>query len=167
MGGGGNDVLRLGSGHDIGYGDADDDRIFGKGGDDTIYGGTGADYIEGGNGRDFLSGGDHDDVLRGDASLDTLDGGQGDDTLYGGIGRDTFVFQNGDAGRDVIKDWEDGSDWLDLTSFGFGDFATEVLSLATNVGDLNMRIDLSADMRVVIENFRVEDFDASDVILVG
>lgn len=164
-GDGGADVMRMGSGADVAYGGEGDDRIFGDGGDDVLVGDAGNDFIEGGNGRDFLEGGEGDDVLRGDGSLDNLHGGNGDDTLYGGDGRDTFQFLLGETGRDTIKDWEDGLDELDLTSFGFTDFDTQVKVLAVNVGAANMRIDLDADTRIVIENFRIEDFDAGDVIL--
>ena len=174
FGGDDNDVLRLGSGDDVGFGDSGNDRLFGQGDNDELWGGAGDDYLEGGNGRDMLYGEQGNDVLRGDASLDTLFGGAGDDTYYGGDGRDTFIFTDGlnvygegSSGLDRIKDWEDGLDMLDLTDFGFTDFDTQVKVLATNVGDFNMRIDFSADNRVVIENFRVEDFDASDVILVA
>ena len=40
-----------------------------------------------------------------------------------------------------------------------------MLSLATNVGASNMRIDFSDDNKIVIEGFRVENFDDGDVIL--
>lgn len=75
------------------------------------------------------------------------------------------MFENsGEAGRDLIKDWEDGTDRLDLSAFGFTDFAAQVQANAANVGVGNMRIDLG-DLRIVIENFRVDSFDATDVIL--
>lgn len=162
----GADILRLGSGADYAEGGADDDRIFGQGGDDEIDAGDGNDYVEGGNGRDLIFGGDGDDVLKGEGSLDTLIGDAGDDTLWGGDGRDTFVFSDTiDGGRDTIKDWQDGLDTLDLSDFGFTDFENEVKDVAVNVGTANMRIDLTPEVRIVIENFRVEDFDASDVFL--
>ena len=162
----GEDILRLGSGEDYAEGGADDDRIFGQGGHDEIDAGDGNDYVEGGNGRDLIFGGDGDDVLKGEGSLDTLIGDAGDDTLWGGDGRDTFVFSDTiDGGRDLIKDWQDGLDKLDLTDFGFTDFLNEVKDVAVNVGTENMRIDLTPDIRIVIEGFRVDDFDVSDVIL--
>ncbi|MEO0831105.1 MAG: calcium-binding protein, partial [Pseudomonadota bacterium] len=86
-------------------------------------------------------------------------GGNGDDNLYGGENGDTFVFLNDVLeGADRIKDWEDGLDVLDLSDFGFASFA-DVLALASNSGSTNMKIEFSPGHSVVIENFRLTDFD--------
>ena len=110
------------------------------------------------------------DSLRGGLGADQVEGGAGDDNLYGsedptGDGqRDTFVFSALNNGRDRIKDFENGVDVLDLSDFGFADF-NEVLAIASNAGVGNMRIDFTDTDRVVIENFRLDQFDVADVIL--
>ncbi len=129
----GDDILRAGQGDDTLNGGAGDDRLIGKAGADTLngedgddlleggdgndlmFGGSGADTLIGGKGDDSLSGGDGDDVLKGSKGGDTLEGGAGDDMLYGGKGTDVFVFA-GASGFDVIKDFKDGKDKLDLSA---------------------------------------------------
>ncbi|MEO0830339.1 MAG: calcium-binding protein, partial [Pseudomonadota bacterium] len=150
----------------------DSDKVFaasntlnGLSGNDTLISLGTDDFLNGGGGVDLLFGGDGVDVLRGDGGRDTLQGDAGDDRLYGGTAADDFVFlDNGQNGQDRIKDWEDGSDELDLTDFGFASFA-QVLAIASNSGSLNMKLDFGGGNQVVIENFRLADFDASDVIL--
>ena len=56
-------------------------------------------------GRDFLKGQDGDDILN---------GGGGKDKLKGGEGSDVFVFSGTGLGRDIIIDFEDGIDLIDL-----------------------------------------------------
>ena len=58
------------------------------GGDDTIDGGAGNDFIFGQGGSDDIT------------------GGLGNDVLSGGTGYDTFVWKDGETGRDVITDFE-------------------------------------------------------------
>src|SRR5690606_1488570 len=56
-------------------------------------------------GNDVLHGGLGDDRISGQGGDDRLRGGQGDDILYGGAGADTFVWEVGDMGNDVIRDF--------------------------------------------------------------
>lgn len=70
--------------------------ILGAGGDDVII--TGA-------GSDILSGGDGDD---------RLDGGPAEDLLFGGPGADLFVLS--DDIQDIISDFQEGSDLIDLSA---------------------------------------------------
>ncbi|WP_151720372.1 M10 family metallopeptidase C-terminal domain-containing protein [Gemmobacter serpentinus] len=97
-GGAGNDRLR---------GDADDNRILGHGGDDTLRGAGGDDTLDGGAGSDLLLGGRGDDRL-------LVSGG---DTALGGHGADTFVLVDQDAGVARIRDFETGTDRIDLSGF--------------------------------------------------
>jgi Ca2+-binding RTX toxin-like protein len=53
--------------------------------------------------------------LFGYGGFDTLDGGTGDDTLTGGGGRNTFTFEDG-WDHDVITDFREGLDFLDMTN---------------------------------------------------
>ena len=165
-GGNGADQMWLGSGNDYAEGNGDNDRLFGAGGDDEIHGGAGDDLVDGGRNADLLYGGDGEDVVRGGAGGDIISGGADDDRLLGGIGNDIFVFLDTvDAGRDDVQDWENGKDQLDLTDYGFTDFETQVKDLAVNIGTSKIRIDLTATNQVVLYDMRVDDFDASDVIL--
>lgn len=116
----GNDIFRLRGGADEVFAGAGRDRVFGGAGDDRLSGEGGRDRLFGEGGDDTLSGGAGDDRLIGDAGRDRLsgnggddeiDGGAGRDTLIGGGGADTFIFHAGD-GRDVIRDFEDGTDVL-------------------------------------------------------
>jgi Ca2+-binding RTX toxin-like protein len=59
----------------------------------------------------------------GGAGRDRLDGGVGNDDLRGGAGRDTFVFGLL-SGRDIVRDYQDGIDKLDvLSNATFADLA--------------------------------------------
>lgn len=91
------------------------DRIDGFTGNDTISaaGATAAQFITGGDGDDLIVGGLGDDSLFGGAGDDRLIGGAGDDYLVGGTGADMFVFAN-NFGRDVIRDFEIGTDQIEI-----------------------------------------------------
>lgn len=124
---------------DVGAGD---DLVDGNRGTDTILGGRGEDLILGGGGGDSLAGGGGEDTLIGEGGRDKLSGGGGEDVLAGGRGRDeltgghgedTFVFA-ADGGRDTIHDFRVNVDTIDISAFGFADFA-ELSSHIT--GDLS------------------------------
>lgn len=73
-------------------------------------------------GNDIIYGGDGDDIIYGQGGNDTLYGGEGNDILYGGTGADTFVWEIGDTGDDVIKDFKIAEgDKIDLSALvGYG-----------------------------------------------
>ncbi|OUR77293.1 hypothetical protein A9Q83_11335 [Alphaproteobacteria bacterium 46_93_T64] len=85
---------------------------------------TFGDYIGGTQtGIDTLIGGDGDDIIFADDGADSLIGGDGDDTLIGGHGADTLYGQDGDDvfrtmsaddGDDIIMDFVEGEDVIDL-----------------------------------------------------
>ncbi|MEM9716464.1 MAG: M10 family metallopeptidase C-terminal domain-containing protein [Pseudomonadota bacterium] len=77
----------------------------GDGSKDALVGGAGDDLLDGRGGSDHLSGGVGDDIL--------IDGA-GKDYLTGGEGADVFVFVE-DGRRDVILDFEHGTDRIDLS----------------------------------------------------
>jgi len=79
---------------------------------------------------DIIFGDAGDNTLRGFLGDDTLNGGGGDDILRGEGGEDTFVFEVG-GGNDVIIDWVDADDVLDLSDFGVAD----AINNAAQVGD--------------------------------
>ena len=111
----GNNMLVGTDGDDIIYGYGGNDKLYGGDGNDILYGGDGNDNLYGGDGNDILYGGDGNDNLYGGAGNDILIGGKGNDTLYGGEGHDIFKWQQGDYGKDVIKDFNVHEDKIDLT----------------------------------------------------
>lgn len=104
----------------------------GGNGNDTLSGDHGNDTLNGGNGNDLLRGGRGDDTMNGGRGTDILKGGIGDDIMRGQGGADTFVF-NADEGNDKILDFQNGSDLLDLSGFGFNNTA-EALSHFSEIG---------------------------------
>lgn len=89
---------------------------------DLILGDELANRLDGRGGNDTLAGLAGKDVLIGGLGNDSLTGGLDRDTLSGGAGADRFVFFSSDTGitratRDVILDFEQGSDKIDLRGF--------------------------------------------------
>ncbi|MEP4197958.1 MAG: M64 family metallopeptidase [Aliishimia sp.] len=176
------DKMHGGGDNDLIYGGSGNDKMHGNGGQDQLRGSTGNDMLFGGNGTDSLFGGDDNDVLSGDAGGDILIGGGGSDTLIGGWGSDsltggdgltddgavdTFVFSSrsdGGGGIDRIKDFSNGTDMIDLQSYGFGDFTNGVYNKSTDTS-AGLRIEFAAGDVLFVENFLKADFDASDVVL--
>lgn len=83
--------------------------------------GSGNDMLFGNDAANLLASGDGADSLDGGAGNDTLIGGRGTDTLTGGAGADTFRFDTiadsqAGVGRDLITDFEKGSDLIDLSA---------------------------------------------------
>jgi Ca2+-binding RTX toxin-like protein len=93
------------------------------GGDDFIRGTAAGETIRGLAGSDQLFGLGGDDLLFGDSGDDLLVGGSGRDLLAGGQGSDRFVYDGASdspagAARDVILDFQSGSDTIDLSAMG-------------------------------------------------
>lgn len=129
---------------------------------DILIGGSGNDTFYAGTGDDSLTGAGGNDALIGNAGADTLHGGAGNDFLLGGTGDpDVFVFEAG-WGQDRIKDFEDGSDLLDVSSFGFTDFTD--LNY-TQVG-ADTEIDVGGADVITVDNMLTTDFNNSDFIFV-
>ena len=109
------------------FGTRDDDTILGEGGNDFLIGRKGDDMIEGGDGRDKILGGRGDDILDGGDGRDYLYGGKGDDVLTGGADKDYLTGGRGsdlfivttDTGADIILDFDEHRDQLDLSAFNF------------------------------------------------
>jgi serralysin len=142
-------------------GGADDARA-GEG-NDVILGGTGADRLKGQDGADFIAGENGRDTLFGDKGADILSGGKGRDTLEGGQGADIFVFEEG-AGVEIITDFRNGVDRIDLSDLGFANFAA--FDAAANIrqaGD-DVLIVFDAGGRIRVEDLRVALIADSDFI---
>ena len=111
----------------------DIENLVGSAYDDVLTGDELINHLEGGAGEDNLNGLGGDDDLFGGADDDVLQGGDGDDILTGGIGRDTLWGEAGadfftfleladsttvGSGRDVIRDFEQGVDLIDVSGWG-------------------------------------------------
>jgi len=163
-GGNGADHLYGGSGEDTVFGGAGDDTIRGNRGMDILFGDDGSDRIYGGGGNDILHGDDGDDYLLGENGNDILNGGAGNDNMTGGAGADTFVFEEDSvANYDRVKDFENGVDKIDLSSFNFGSFA-DVQALASDIAS-GLKLNFGSGNVLLLEGFTLVDFDASDVML--
>jgi len=117
-GGGGNDTLNGGNDNDILRGGFNNDILNGDAGADQLFGDAQSDTLDGGGGNDMLFGGAGNDTLIGGFNDDVLDGGTGNDMLTGGAQFDRFVFAAG-YDSDVVKDFQNNVDSIDLSSFGF------------------------------------------------
>ena len=97
-------------------------------------GGANSDDLFGGLGNDTLIGGAGDDRLFGEQGDDKLTGGSGSDTFIGGAGNDTIILENfngnffaGDS--DVVTDFTQGQDKIDLSGLGISEFALFLTSM--------------------------------------
>ena len=170
-GGLGEDILSAGDDDDIATGDRGDDIIDGGAGDDIVRGGADDDIIDGGEGDDIVVGdrgndilraGTGDDILKGALGDDVLDGGAGDDILIGGGGLDIFAFAPG-SGSDIVRDFTDGEDTLDLSDYGFASVA-DVLAISTEAA-FGVRIRLNDTDDIMLRRTELSELDASDFIL--
>ena len=136
------------------------DWILAGEGNDTIKGGDGYDRLFGEEGNDSIEGGNDDDDLVGGEGDDWLDGGSGNDALTGGAGADMFVFEAG-HGNDIITDFGDGEDLIDITALTD---ITEFNDLNITASGNDVVIDLSSQGGgyIHIENIAVDDLDTDD-----
>ncbi|GHF70601.1 calcium-binding protein [Seohaeicola zhoushanensis] len=160
-GGSGDDRVRGDGGDDIVHGGEGNDRVRGDSGDDTVHGDGGDDRVRGGRGNDTVLGGDGNDRVDGQEGDDVLNGGAGSDVYNGGLGNDVFVFE-ADGVRDVIKDFEDGADLIDISAFGVADFAA--LSM-TQVSFDRVLIDLGGGDIIAVSDVTLAQLTAEDFIL--
>ncbi|MFL6845762.1 MAG: Ig-like domain-containing protein [Allosphingosinicella sp.] len=116
----GNDIIEGGNDDDYAWGGDGGDTLSGQAGNDALFGEAGNDQLTGGDGDDSLDGGAGDDSLDGGIGQDFLAGGAGSDVLTGGADSDFFDFQSPANGPDQITDFAHGSDWLRISSEGFG-----------------------------------------------
>ncbi len=190
LGGFGNDFIEGLGGEDILDGEGGDDVIEGGLGFDEIYGGAGNDVITGSFGEDFIDGSFGDDELRADGSADVVYGGSGNDLIVGGNGtdrlwggagndvlfggfsfldgdglRDEFVFKsfaNLGGGFDIIREFDDDIDKLDLSESGYT-AAQDVIDDAYEVG-ANLFIDFDFGGLLRIDDMTKAQLDAGDFI---
>ena len=142
---------------------------------------TGIERIEGGDGYDRIlggSGGDTIDLSGIDLlSVELVDGGQGDDlivsgisddVLAGGAGSDTFVFRPA-AGHDRITDFTThranpaAGDLIDLTAFGYADFAAVLADAVQDGADTVIALDTGVSLRLT--GISLAALGADDVVI--
>ena len=162
LGGFGKDILYGRGGNDDLEGGSGRDDIYGNGGNDELEGDDGSDLLVGGRGRDDLDGGNGNDILKGNQGDDWLDGGNGNDFLRGGGGYDVFEFEHR-SGDDIVADFTDGKDLLDLTDFDFRG-AGQVLKHAAQIGGDTL-LDLDNHTSVALLDFDLGDLGRADFIL--
>ena len=181
-GGAGADIIRGGAGNDMVYGqDGDDIVVSGDRGDDMVYGGAGNDVLRGGadndmvygdegndrlvgdRGDDMLYGGAGDDVLIGHLGDDYLIGGDGFDRLVGGEGADIFKVE-GAQGMELIADFQQGVDKIDLSFYEIGSFDQLKMS-AANAGGVKIDLSDQGGESVIVRNVELEDLTAEDFVI--
>ena len=88
------------------------------------------------------------------------DGASGDDTLTGAAGADTFVFDS-NHGNDVVTDFTDGEDLVDLTQLsgiaGFDD-----LTITADGNDAVIDLTAHGGGTIRLDNVDVANLDAED-----
>lgn len=81
-----------------------------------LGGGNGDDTLLGSDAANVLGGGDGNDLVNGKGGNDRILGGRGNDKLVGGDGSDVFVYFNSDSGSDVIRDFRNGVDLIEINT---------------------------------------------------
>ena len=130
-----------------------DDTLIGDAISNILEGGDGADTLNGEGGNDFLFGGSGDDTLIGGDGDDILNGGLDRDILWGGEGADIFEFLDVEesgigSSRDVIKDFEQGVDLIDLAAMGATSFSAG--GFTSTAGEVTFKL-IGGGTKTVIE----------------
>ena len=120
---------------------------------ENVIGSEYGDVLEGDDGANHLSGGSGGD--------DSLSGHAGNDSLWGGAGNDVFIFDSG-HGDDIITDFTDGNDLIDLSAFGLSGFDELVVSSDSDGVTIDLRAHDGGTIR--LEGFDIADLDATDFI---
>ena len=111
---------------------------------------------------DNITGDSGDNYLRGFWGDDIINGGEGNDTLRGELGNDTFVFEFGN-GNDVVIDYNDAEDMLDLSDFGFGSVPA-ILNFATDTAGGDVVFDFGAGGTFTIEDTTIMEITDNIII---
>ena len=131
--------------------------------DNVLTGGTGNDVLIGGAGHDTLNGEAGHDKLNGGIGNDVLWGGAGNDTLTGDAGSDVFVFKRADgAAKNLITDFELGTDKIDLSGMGYTSFADVQAHLSTGTGGFALISDAGHD--ILLQHVTATQLKAADFL---
>jgi len=162
-GGAGNDIITLGAqaSGSTAIGGAGHDIIRSSIGNDTLMGNSGHDQLFGGAGHDVLLGGRGHDVLNGGTGNDRLVGGQGNDILVGDGGADLFAFTTGDRGQDIIRDFEDGQDMIQISGLAGGMAGLSIVQV-----DANTELYWDGRLQVTLENYDALNLNADDFVFI-
>lgn len=167
IGASGEDLFDGGDGEDDLRGRAGDDIVEGGEDDDLVAGNTGDDRVDGNQGDDRLFGNRGDDIVRGGSGDDLIVGGRGDDVLTGNSGADVFVF-NRRTDDDIITDFQNNLDQLNLSAFGLANVAALrnvggiVADGAGSIIDLTV---IGGDGVIYVDDMGVSDWTGADFIL--
>lgn len=127
----GNDSVDGYGGNDLIYGGGGNDTLIGSGGNDTAYGGDGNDllYFVFSPNPTLMYGDAGNDTLFGGSGVDSLHGGSGVDRMTGGAGKDIFYVDvrtdSTTTGADLITDFVQGQDRINLVALGFTGIAAK------------------------------------------
>ncbi|MGF1604854.1 MAG: calcium-binding protein [Rhodothalassiaceae bacterium] len=144
-------------------------------GSDYMVGSSGADALlaladkvaklNGGAGGDFLLTQTADDVLEGGDGDDVLLSGSGNDVMAGGAGADTFTFSAFfDTGEDMVMDFEDGVDSIEMRDSFYENEADFLDSLTITETDTGVSIAFETGLVIQLIGIRAADVDASDFV---
>jgi len=162
----GNAADHISVGRDNDYVDANgsNDFVNGSQGNDVLLGGSGADQLLGGSGNDILRGESGSDDLKGGSGSDLIDGGTGNDKLNGAEGNDVFVFAP-HSGKDSISKFTNGQDKVDLSAFGFEDYADFRSEAHVYAHGSSVIVQFEAGDQLTLAGIKMSQIDASDFVL--
>ena len=92
-----------------------------------------------------------------------ITGGAGLDRIRGDEGADTFIFERGFE-IDIIYDFENNTDKLDVSNFSFRTFATDIAARIDVVNSKTV-VDLGPGDRIILIGIATNELDASDFIV--
>ncbi|MGL5080178.1 MAG: CAP domain-containing protein [Microcoleaceae cyanobacterium] len=155
----GNDNLLGGSGNDTLFGGKDNDVLEGQDGNDGLFGNLGQDTVTGGAGNDNLFGGRDNDALIGDGGNDTISGDLGADTLTGGAGADWFSVSNDGQGADLITDFQDGTDLIQVPNL-----VTAVQVETNALNQAVITVTATGEVLATLDGIQAEAINRSDFV---
>ena len=109
---------------------------------------------------DLLTNQGGDDVIAGGNGNDTIEGGGGDDVMLGGAGEDRFDF-SGDHGDDVISDFTDTVDLIQLSGFGIG---FDDLSITDQGSDSLVDLSQAGGGTIILEGIATDQLSEADFL---
>ena len=110
-----------------------------------------------------LTGTTGNDIIFAGAGDDTINGTSGVDRLSGGDGVDTFVFSRDDGTTTIIDFSSSDGDQVDVSKFGFANWAELQPSLSASIGN-NTLLTLDDDTFVYFDDIQYDEILVSDFI---
>lgn len=135
----------------------------GRAGAETYLLGDGDDIVKAGAGDDVIDGAGGKDTLIGHSGDDIIEGGPGIDRISGSAGADTFIFSPG-FDLDIVFDYADGEDKLDVSAFGFASFEDDIAPTLRTINGKAI-LDLAPGDRIVLSGVATNLLDASDFVM--